>query len=169
MSRVLKAVVAASSLFIALDGASLAASAVPAGAARTPATGGSCSPTTVPTISSVSAVAAEEQTQKITITGTCFGSGNTFTASDNLWFQIIDKTGAWSGCHTSSYPENDTVTCTVTKWTNSKIVFSGYTGDYGSEDYTLQTGDHLVFCVWNLDTTNTATRSNAGKKSVRVS
>jgi hypothetical protein len=169
MSKVLKVAAAAATLSIALGGASLAASAVPAGAARTPATSGGCSPTTVPKITSISAVAAIEQTQTITVKGTCFGSGNTFTTSDNEWLQIIDKTGSWSACHVSSYPENDTVTCTVTKWTNSKIVFTGFSGLYGSLNYTLQSGDHLLFCVWNLSASDTAQRNNAGKKSVSVS
>jgi hypothetical protein len=169
MSKVLKAVVAASSLSVALGGASLAASAAPSSAATTPKTATSCSPTTVPKISSVSAVAAEQQTQTITIKGSCFGSGNTFTGSDNEWFQIIDKTGSWSGCHVSSYPENDTVTCTVTKWTNSKIVFTGFSGLYGSNGYILQPGDRLVFCVWNLNASDTAKRNNAAKQSLKVS
>ena len=168
MSRVLKVLAATSSLSLALGGASLAASAASAAPSTTPAAGGSCTPTTVPKISSISAVAPIEQTQTITITGTCFGSGNTFTATDNEWFQIIDKTGAWSACHVSSYPENDTVTCTVKKWTNSKIVFTEFDGDYGNFNYTLQTHDRLQFCVWNLSATDTSTRDNAGKLSVRV-
>jgi hypothetical protein len=169
MSKVLNAVVAAASLSIALGGASLASAAGTAGAATKPATSGGCTPTTVPKISSISAVAAIEQTQTITIKGSCFGSGNTFTTSDNEWLQIIDKPGSWSACHVSSYPENDTVTCTVTKWTNSKIVFTGFSGDYGNFNYTLQSGDHLLFCVWNLSASDTAKRNNAGKKSITVS
>ena len=168
MSKMLKVLVATSSLSIALSGASLAASAASATAPTKSAASGSCTPTTVPTISSISAVAAIEQTQTITITGKCFGSGNTFAGSDNEWFQIIDKTGAWSACHVSSYPENDTVTCTVKKWTNTKIVFTEFDGLYGSYNYTLQTRDRLQFCVWNLSASDTSTRDNAGKLSVRV-
>lgn len=169
MSKVSKVLAAASSVSIALGGMALAASATPSSAATRPTASGGCSPTTVPRISSVSAVAATEQTQTITIKGSCFGSGNTFSASDNEWFQIIDKTGAWSACHTSSYPENDTVTCTVTKWTNSKIVFTGFSGYYGLYNYTLQPSDHLVFLVWNLNSTDTAQRKIVGKKSIKVS
>lgn len=168
MLKFLRVLVATSGALLALGGASLAVSTVSAAAPTSQAAGGSCSPTTVPKISSVSAVPAIEQTQTITITGTCFGSGNTFTATDNEWFQIIDKTGAWSACHVSSYPENDTVTCTVKKWTNSKIVFTQFNGYYGSYNYTLQTGDRLQFCVWNLNASDTSTRSNAGTRSVRV-
>jgi hypothetical protein len=168
MFKFLKVLVATSSVSIAVGGASLAASDASAAAPTSPAAGGSCTPTTVPQIYSVSAVAAIEQTQTITITGKCFGSGNTFTATDNEWFQIIDKTGAWSACHISSYPENDTVTCTVRKWTNSKIVFTEFNGYYGQYNYTLQTHDRLQFCVWNLDASDTSTRSNAATLSVRV-
>ena len=81
MFELLKVLVATSSVSIALGGASLAVSAASADEPTSPAAGVSCSPTTVPRISSVSAVAAIEQTQTITITGTCFGSGNTFTAT----------------------------------------------------------------------------------------
>ncbi len=107
-----------------------------------------CTPTTVPRITSVSRVLAKK-TQTITITGTCFGRGNTFTGSDNQWFQLTDETRNWNGCHIAAN-NYDSVTCTVTEWTNHQIVFSGYTGEYGSV-YKLRPGNRVRVSVWNLN------------------
>jgi hypothetical protein len=166
VSRVLKFAMAASTLSIVSGGALLVTSPLPTGALPSPE-GSGCTRTTVPTITSVSPVVAE-QTQTITITGTCFGSGNTSTSSDTRFFQITDKTASpiWNACHTVHH---DLVTCTVTEWTKTEIVFSGFTGSYGANNWSLQPGDKLKFGVWNLHDTNVQTFKNAGTKTVIVS
>ena len=127
-----------------------------------------CTPTTKPKITSVSKVLAQ-QTQTVTIKGTCLGAGTAFTAADSEWFQVIDKstTPGWSGCHVSSLPEDDSVTCSVSKWTNTKVVFKGFTGPYGTNNWTVNPGDKIEFLVYNLNSDGTS-YSTAGKKTVKA-
>ncbi len=167
MSHALKCAVAASSLSILFSGAMLASSPPPTGALASPAGGAGCTRTTVPTITSVSPVVAEK-TQTITITGTCFGAGNTFKSSDTRFFQITDETASpiWNACHTVAH---DLVTCTVTKWTNKTIVFAAFTGSYGTRNWKLQPGDTLEFGVWNLHDKKVKTFENAGTATLIVS
>ncbi len=167
MLNALKCAIAASSVSIVFSGVLLASSPLTTGAFASPAGGAGCTKTTVPTITSVSPVVAEK-TQTITITGTCFGAGNTFTSSDTRYFQITDETASpiWNACHTVAH---DLVTCTVTKWTNKEIVFAGFTGSYGRENWKLQPGDTLEFGVWNLHDKNVKTFENAGTATVIVS
>jgi len=144
-------------------------------ARKQPAPQQTCRSATIPTITSVSQVVAA-QTQTITLAGTCFGAGNTFTASTNYWFQIKDKTaeGNWNGCHTSAVT-TDLVRCTVTQWTNTQIVFTGFSGPYGGHVHKLywelNPGDRVKFSVWNLSLNHSEVdhTTDAGNMTVIVS
>jgi hypothetical protein len=99
-----------------------------------------------PKITSVSRI-KPEQYQKIVISGSGFGTMNPYNG-DSAYIRIRDKTGKWDAGHKSS-SETDSVWLDVTKWSNSKIVITGFTGDYGEEDWVLNKGDHLAVYVWN--------------------
>jgi hypothetical protein len=91
-----------------------------------------------------------EQTQTITIKGTCFGTGNTGTQFDSDFLMIFDTstTPTWGACSTG-----DSVTCTITTWTNKKIVFAGYGSAYGpAHNWVLVAGDKLQITVKNAQT-----------------
>jgi hypothetical protein len=110
----------------------------------------------------VSTVAAV-QTQSVTITGRCFGTGNAFSNEDNAYFAIIDNTypartypaGAtsWDACsNIIAFVGTDAVTCDVSSWTNTSITFSGFEGNYGENNWIVHSGDSLVVSVWNPQT-----------------
>jgi hypothetical protein len=87
-------------------------------------------------------------TQTVEITGSCFGTGNTSSAADTAYFRISDLTAGWNACWTGD-PGTDQVTCNVSSWTNQKIIFSGFTGDYGQNGWGITAGDHIEIQVWN--------------------
>jgi hypothetical protein len=113
------------------------------GSAQSPSTrlGGSA-----PSITKISTIKAK-QYQKITITGSGFGTMKPYDG-DSGYLQILDNTGGWSAGYTSS-SQIDSVWLQVTKWSNKKIVITGFTGDYGESYWTLKKGDDLEINVWN--------------------
>ena len=141
--------VATISSFIALSG--------PLGAPAASATGETCAPQ----ITSVSAMAAAE-TQTVTITGTCFGTSNYQPEgySDSGSFAITDvdppNGGAWwQGCFQNNQSGFNYVTCNITNWSDTSITFSGFSGSYGTNDWSLTAGDAVVISVWDADTVGT--------------
>ena len=86
--------------------------------------------------------------QTVEITGSCFGAGNTTSAADTDYFRITDLTTGWNACWTND-PGTDSVTCDISSWSDSEIVFSGYTGDYGQNTWTVTEGDQIKIQVWN--------------------
>jgi hypothetical protein len=88
-----------------------------------------------------------EQFQKIVITGSGFGTMQAYNG-DSAYIRIRDKTGAWDAGHVSS-SETDSVWLDVTQWSDSKIVITGFTNQYGQENWVLNQGDHLEVDVWN--------------------
>jgi hypothetical protein len=99
-----------------------------------------------PSITKISTIKAK-QYQKITITGSGFGTMKPYDG-DSGYLQILDNTGGWSGGYSSS-SQIDSVWLQVTKWSNKKIVITGFTGDYGESYWTLKKGDDLEINVWN--------------------
>jgi hypothetical protein len=99
-----------------------------------------------PHIKSVSSI-KPEQYQKIVITGSGFGTMQPFNG-DSAYIRFRDKTGKWDAGHTSS-SEIDSVWLDVTQWSDSKIVITGFTNDYGQQGWVLNKGDHVEFYVWN--------------------
>src|SRR5581483_3319299 len=88
-----------------------------------------------------------EQYHKITISGSGFGSMQPFNG-DSAYIRIRDKTGAWDAGHVSS-SEVDSVWLDVTEWSDSKIVVTGFTNDYGEYNWVLNKGDRIEVDVWN--------------------
>jgi len=109
-----------------------------------------------PKITKVSAVHADNPlTPVVTIRGKCFGT-ETFPANGlSSNFLIVDNIVAasqigntsWNAC----YAPNSGIACTISSWTNNKIVLTGFIpGYYGlhGTDYSLHAGDSLTFEVW---------------------
>ena len=106
---------------------------------------------------------AATQTQTVTIEGSCFGTGNTYSGTDSAYFAITDNTYPseespagvpwWQACSSTASPYGpNSVTCDVTAWTDTSITFSGYTSGYGSNNWVVNPGDALVISVWNAQT-----------------
>jgi len=106
-----------------------------------------------PQITSVSSFAAE-QNPTVNITGSCFGTNNTFSNTDSQYFKITvnaSTSAEWHTCYTEDAPA-DSVTCTVSSWTDTSITFSGFYGEYGSSGWVVNQGDHLTIQIWNPQT-----------------
>jgi hypothetical protein len=99
-----------------------------------------------PHITSVSPI-KPQQYQKIVISGSGFGTMQPYNG-DSAYIRIRDKTGGWDAGHVAA-SENDTVWLDVTQWSDSKVVITGFTHDYGQSNFVLNKGDHLEVYVWN--------------------
>jgi len=104
-------------------------------------------PATAPKIKSVSKITTA-QFQTITITGTGFGTHAAYTG-DSAYIAVNDKTKGWQAGY-SGY--DDTVTLVVQSWVNTKIVLGGFSGAWGTHNYTLSVGDKVQVQVWNAQT-----------------
>ena len=102
-----------------------------------------------PTITSVSKITTA-QFQTITIRGSGFGTQAPYTGDSNF-ISLEDQT-ANPGWQAGYAPFNDTVTLIVNSWTNSKIVLGGFSGAWGTHNYTLAVGDSEQVEVWNAQT-----------------
>ncbi len=104
-----------------------------------------------PDITKVSRI-KPQQYQKIVISGSGFGTMQPYNG-DSAYIRIRDKTGAWDAGHTSS-SEIDSVWLDVTQWSDSKIVITGFTNDYGQQNWVLNKGDKIEVYVWNAQDGN---------------
>ncbi|HET6277136.1 MAG TPA: hypothetical protein VFE16_14500 [Candidatus Cybelea sp.] len=93
-----------------------------------------------------------EQYQTIVISGSGFGTMKPYDG-DSAYIRMRDKTGSWDAGNVSSY-EDDSVWLDITQWTNTKIVITGFTNEYGEENWVLNKGDKLEFYVWNPQSNN---------------
>ena len=110
-----------------------------------PVTASSGTDTCPPAISAVSQI-LPQQTQTVTITGAGFGSQSSFTGTSS-YLELTDITGSWNAGHTG-----DAVAFAVSSWTDTQIVLSGLSGDYGSHGWCIRPGDQLSVSVWNANT-----------------
>jgi hypothetical protein len=99
-----------------------------------------------PVILTVSSIVAE-QTQTFTITGSGFGTQVAYDG-DSPYIRIIDENGDWNAGYSLNNPA-DFVTLSVSSWTDTQIVVTGFTGEYGSNGWTINQGDTLWALVWN--------------------
>jgi hypothetical protein len=99
---------------------------------------GSCTPS----ISSVGTFDSEAS-QQVVISGDCFGSSS-LSNSVSAYLRIADNTKAWAACHT-----NDAITCSVSTWIGTKVVFTGFSGPFGTSSYLIGSGDQMAINVWN--------------------
>jgi uncharacterized protein (TIGR03437 family) len=102
---------------------------------------------TAPLIGSVSAV-LPQQTQPITISGSGFGTQPSYTGNSNF-IEVTDVTGAWSAGY-----GGDWINLAVSSWSDSQISLSGFQGLYGSNGWTVRSGDKLLIEIWNAQTGN---------------
>jgi hypothetical protein len=99
-----------------------------------------------PHIAKVSAI-KPEQYQKIIISGSGFGTMKPYNG-DSAYIRIRDQTGKWDAGHEGP-SEVDSVWLDVTQWSDSKIVITGFTNDYGQENWVLKKGNRITVYVWN--------------------
>ncbi len=119
-----------------------------------PPSGGSQNPSarqSKPSITKVSKI-KPKQNQTIVISGNGFGTMQPYNG-DSGYLQILDTTGGWSAGYVSS-SQDDTVTLDVSKWSDKKIVITGFTGGYGESYWVLKKGDQLQINVWNAQSRN---------------
>jgi hypothetical protein len=102
-----------------------------------------------PTITHVSKITTQ-QFQTISIMGNRFGEHEAYTG-DSDFISVEDQT-ANPGWQAGYAPYNDTVTLIVQKWSDSKIVLGGFSGQWGEYDYTLAIGDSVQIQVWDPQT-----------------
>ena len=113
------------------------------------------SPSPLPCTPDITAVGPFQAngSQTVVIDGSCFGTGNTTSATDTAYFEISDLTTGWNACFADSQVE-DYVTCNVSSWTDNYITFSGYTGYYGNGSWVVNNGDNIEIQVWNPQSGN---------------
>jgi Bacterial Ig-like domain (group 3) len=102
-----------------------------------------------PTITSVSKITTA-QFQTITIKGSGFGTMSPYTG-DSAFISLEDQT-ANPGWQAGYSPFNDTVTLIVNSWQDHKITLGGFSGAWGTHNYTLAIGDSEQVEVWNAQT-----------------
>lgn len=123
---------------------SLALTAAPAQAACTPA------------ISAITPVnSGYTGSGRIQISGSCFGTATGFNQEDRAYFRLSDlapgaslTSSRWNACWTGD-PGTDTITCSVSEWSDSRIVFDGFNGAFDAGGYHFNSGDRLAVQVWN--------------------
>lgn len=102
-----------------------------------------------PVITRVSKISTE-QFQTIVITGSGFGTHKAYTG-DSDYISLTDETAS-PGWEAGYEPYNDTVTLIVEKWVDTQIVLGGFSGAWGTYNYTLTIGDSEQIEVWNPQT-----------------
>lgn len=101
----------------------------------------------VPEIATVTPILPQPR-QRIVIKGRGFGLHVPYARTDSPYLAIRDKTAHWSAGRT--IPQNwDEVMVDVEGWTDTEIVLSGFSGEYGRNGWSLTSGDLLEIAVWN--------------------
>lgn len=86
--------------------------------------------------------------QRMVIKGRGFGLHVPYAYTDSPYLAIRDKTAKWEAGR--MIPQNwDEVMVDVEGWTDTEIVVSGFSGDYGRNGWKLTSGDDLEVAVWN--------------------
>jgi DNA-binding winged helix-turn-helix (wHTH) protein len=100
-----------------------------------------------PNINSVTAILPQAR-QRIVIKGRGFGLHVPYVHADSPYLAIRDLTGGWAAGR--MIPQNqDNVTIDVESWTDTEIVISGFSGEYGLKTWKLAGGDDLEVAIWN--------------------
>lgn len=103
-----------------------------------------------PVISSVSPILPRAD-QTIVIRGHALGRYTDFTNLDTPYLAIRNHSASWAAGRI--IPENqDEITLSVSRWTDSEIVISGLAGGYGRFNWTLHPSDEIEIAVWNPQT-----------------
>jgi DNA-binding winged helix-turn-helix (wHTH) protein len=100
-----------------------------------------------PHVDSVTAVLPQAR-QRIVITGRGFGLHVPYAHTDSPYLAIRDLSAHWAAGR--MIPQNsDEVMIDVESWTDTEIVVSGFSGDYGVRGWKLAAGDELEIAIWN--------------------
>lgn len=100
-----------------------------------------------PRITSVSSILPVAR-QRIVISGRGFGLHVPYARTDSPYLRIGNETADWEAGHL--VPHNwDEVMLDVESWSESEIVITGFSGDYGKGRWKLNEGDELEIAVWN--------------------
>jgi len=100
-----------------------------------------------PEIASVTPILPQAR-QGIVIKGRGFGLHVPYARTDSPYLAIRDETAHWAAGR--MIPQNsDQVMLDVESWTDTQIVLSGFSGDYGQNGWKLSPGDSVVVAVWN--------------------
>jgi hypothetical protein len=105
-------------------------------------------PVTGPRITSVSKITTS-QLQTITIKGSGFGTQAPYTGDSNFIALTDLSKGKWQAGYSKF---DDTVTLIVNSWTNTQITLGGFSGAWGTHNYTLAVGNSEKVQVWNAQT-----------------
>lgn len=101
----------------------------------------------VPEIASVTPILPQAR-QRIVIKGRGFGLHVPYVHTDSPYIAIRDETAHWAAGRI--IPQNyDDVMVDVESWTDTQIVVSGFSGDYGRNGWKLNLGDSVVVAIWN--------------------
>lgn len=100
-----------------------------------------------PRIASVTAILPQAR-QRIVITGRAFGLHVPYVHTDSPYLAIRDLSAHWAAGRIVPH-NSDEVMVDVESWTDSEIVMSGFSGDYGMKGWKLAAGDEVEIAVWN--------------------
>jgi hypothetical protein len=99
-----------------------------------------------PVITKVSQITTQQH-QTIVITGTGLGTHAAYTGdSDYISLEDVTKDPIWQAGY-SGY--HDTITLIVHQWEDTRIVLGGFSGAWGTSNYTIAAGDSIQIEVWN--------------------
>lgn len=100
-----------------------------------------------PRIDSVTAIMPQAR-QRIVITGRGFGLHVPYVHTDSPYLAIRDLSAHWAAGRIVPH-NSDEVMLDVDRWTDTEIVVSGFSGDYGLNGWRLSAGDELEVAIWN--------------------
>jgi hypothetical protein len=103
----------------------------------------------MPQISNISTV-LPLQPQTITVQGHGFGTRPPYTG-DSDFIRVTNVTNDWNAGSSKDYPP-DEINLSITSWTDTEIVISGFGGAYGYGHYRLNPWNAVRFQVWNAKT-----------------
>jgi hypothetical protein len=92
------------------------------------------------------------QNQTITISGRGFGTYPPFVNHTSDYLKILDASINWSAGYSADGYRGDSVTISVSSWTDSQIVITGFSGAYGQMGLAFNAGNNVTIYVWNPQT-----------------
>jgi hypothetical protein len=108
------------------------------------------SPLIEPIVTSVTSILPQPE-QSIVIKGRDLGRYAPFRKLDTPYLAIRDVSAHWAAGRIIDRNPDD-VTLSVSSWTDSEIVVTGFAGAYGQGNWKLSPGDEIDVAVWNPQT-----------------
>jgi DNA-binding winged helix-turn-helix (wHTH) protein len=100
-----------------------------------------------PRVDSVTAVLPQAR-QRIVIMGRGFGLHVPYVHTDSPYLAVRDLSAHWAAGRIVPH-NSDEVMVDVESWTDTEIVVSGFSGDYGVKGWKFTPGDELDVAIWN--------------------